>query len=97
VRQRLVERTGIGADLILRWVNHVDLTRIHGVGGQYAELLEAAGVDSVPELAHRNPESLYARMAEVNQARRLVRQLPALPQVRKWVSQAASLPRVVMH
>jgi predicted flap endonuclease-1-like 5' DNA nuclease len=62
--------------LILEWVNHVDLFRIKGVGEEYSDLLEEAGVDTVPELAQRNPENLYQKLVAVNQEKRLVRQLP---------------------
>jgi hypothetical protein len=67
------------------------------VGGEYAELLEASGVDSVPELAQRNAENLAAKMAEVNEAKKLVRALPSAKAVEEWVAQAKSLPRVVTH
>jgi predicted flap endonuclease-1-like 5' DNA nuclease len=78
-------------------VNHADLTRIVGVAEQYAELLEAAGVDSVPELATRVAANLHAKMAEVNEAKRLVRRLPSVDQVSQWIEQCKSLPRAVFH
>ena len=96
-RQKIEQATGISGALILRWVNHVDLYRIKGVAKQYAELLEATGVDSVPELSHRVPANLSSKMAEVNAAKRLVRKLPTSGQVAGWVEQAKSLPRVVSH
>lgn len=65
-RAELAEKTGISEKLILKWVNHADLMRIKGIGGEYSELLEAAGVDTVPELANRKPENLFAKMVEVN-------------------------------
>ena len=83
--------------LILRWVNHVDLFRIKGVEAQYAELLEASGVDSVPELAQRNASHLYAKLVEVNAKRPLVGRLPSEGQVADWVEEAKTLPRVVTH
>ncbi len=96
-RKQLAKDTGISEKLILTWVNHADLFRIKGVGPQYAELLEAAGVDSVPELATRNPENLLEKMIEVNESKKLVRGLPMLKQVEKWVAQAKDLPKVVTH
>ena len=74
-RKALSEQTGISEQLILKWVNHSDLFRINGVAGEYAELLEASGVDSVPELAQRNHSNLQAKMAEVNEAKKLVRRV----------------------
>lgn len=96
-RQALAEATGISDSQILRWVNQVDLFRIDGVGEQYAELLEAAGVDSVPELAQRNAANLQAKLAEANAARNLVRQVPVESQVARWIEEAKALPRVVTH
>lgn len=96
-RKELVETTGISSSQILRWVNCADLMRIKGVGEEYSELLEAAGVDTVPELALRNPANLYTKMVEANEARKLVRLLPALKSVEKWVAQAKELPRVIEY
>ena len=80
-RTELAEKTGISEKLILKWTNHADLARIKGVGGEYAELLEAAGVDTVPELATRNAENLYKKMVETNDAKALVRKTPTENQV----------------
>lgn len=96
-RKELAAKTGISDALILKWVNHCDLARIKGIGGEYAELLEAAGVDTVPELANRKPDNLLAKMTEVNTAKKLVRNLPVLKQVEDWVAQAKALPRVVNY
>lgn len=96
-RKSIAEETGIPDKLILTWVNHCDLFRIKGIGPQYAELLEASGVDTVPELATRNPENLLAMMIEINDAKNLVRAMPYLKQVSKWVEQAKNLPKVVKH
>jgi predicted flap endonuclease-1-like 5' DNA nuclease len=96
-RKKLAEESGISETLILRWVNHVDLFRIKGVEGQYAELLEASGVDSVPELAHRVAAHLHAKMGEVNTAKNLAGRLPSESQVADWIAQAKALPRVVTH
>ena len=96
-RAQISERSGIRPDLILDWVNHVDLYRIKGIGSEYAELLEVAGVDTVVELALRNPDHLYERLLAVNAEKKLVRQLPSLAQVQNWVEQAKILPRVITY
>ncbi len=93
-RKELAEQTGISEKLILEWVNHVDLFRIKGVGEEYADLLEEAGVDTVVELAQRNPENLYNKLVEINAAKKLVRKMPVKSQVEDWIEQAKSLPRV---
>ena len=96
-RQAIADKSGISGKLILRWVNHADLFRLEGVAGEYAELLEAAGVDSVPELAQRNAENLCQKLVEVNEAKKLVRVVPVQTQVEQWVEQAKNLPRVVTY
>jgi len=96
-RKEIAEKTGISGKLILEWVNHADLFRIKGIGEEYADLLEAAGVDTVPELAQRNPENLYQKLAAVNQEKELVRKLPGQAQVSAWIEQAKGLPRVVTY
>lgn len=93
----LAEKTGITEKLILKWANHADLARIKGIGGEYAELLEAAGVDTVPELGKRKSENLFAKMVEVNEAKKLVRKMPTQKQVEDWVQQAANLPRALQY
>ena len=94
--EQIAEQAGISQNLILEWVNHADLIRVKGVGGQYADLLESAGVDSVAELAHRSPENLFLKMAEVNESRRLVRRLPSESLVVDWIVQAQNLPRLAI-
>ncbi len=96
-RKELEDTSGISGKLILRWINMADLFRIKGIGEQYSDLLEAAGVDTVPELAQRNAENLHAKMVEVNEAKNLVRALPALSAVESWVASAKELPRVVTY
>jgi len=96
-RDAICARCDVSPALLLEWVNHADLFRVHGVGSEYADLLEAAGVDSVPELAQRNPANLCATMAGVNDAKHLVRQTPSEAMVANWVAEAKDLPRVVMH
>jgi predicted flap endonuclease-1-like 5' DNA nuclease len=96
-RSKISYGTGIPSGLILEWVNHADLWRIKGVSEEYSDLLEEAGVDTVVELAQRNPENLYAKIKEVNMAKKLVRRLPSARQVADWVVQAKGLPRVVTY
>jgi predicted flap endonuclease-1-like 5' DNA nuclease len=96
-RVDLAEATGISEKLILKWANRADLMRIKGVGEEYSDLLEAAGVDTVPELAMRKPENLFKKMLEVNEEKSLVRKLPTHAQVESWVKQAADLPRVLTY
>jgi predicted flap endonuclease-1-like 5' DNA nuclease len=96
-RTSIQEKTGISNEQILDWVNRVDLSRIQGVGEEYADLLEASGVDTVPELAQRNPQNLYQKLVEVNAEKKLVRQLPGQAQVADWVEQAKMLPRVIEY
>lgn len=96
-REALAVATGIDKGKILKWVNHADLFRIKGVGSEYSELLEAAGVDSPAELAHRVPANLVQKMTELNAAKKLVRKLPVESQVADWVAQAKKLPKVVSH
>ncbi len=96
-RKQIAESTGISEKLILNWVNRADLARVKGISTQYADLLECAGVDTVPELAQRNPENLLAKMTEVNEEKNLVRKLPSVSQVEDWVKQAKELPRAITH
>lgn len=96
-RKELAATTGISPKLILEWANLADLFRIQGVGEEYSDLLEEAGVDTVVELAQRRPENLYAALSEAKDRRRLVRRLPGLKQVESWVAQAKRLPRVLKY
>lgn len=96
-RQDLAEKTGITGKLILEWVNRADLMRIKGVGEEYSDLLENAGVDTVVELAGRNPQNLFEKMQSVNLEKKLVRMMPTLAQVMDWVEQAKKLPRAVNY
>ncbi|MEZ4516282.1 MAG: DUF4332 domain-containing protein [Chloroflexota bacterium] len=95
-RAALSKKSGFTESQILTWTNQVDLYRIKGVAQEYADLLEQSGVDTVVELAARNPENLQKRMVEVNDQKKLVRRNPNLSEVEKWVDQARQLPRV-MH
>ncbi len=96
-RREISKKSGIKEQLILKWVNHVDLFRIKGVGKQYAELLEAGGVDTVVELSHRNPENLLSTIEKTNSKKHLVRALPYIKQVKKWVEEAKKLPRKIQY
>ncbi len=96
-RKELAEKSSIDETLILKWVNRADLARIKGIGSELSDLLEAAGVDTVVELGNRKPENLLAKMTEVNEAKHLVRKLPALSQVEDWVKQAKDLPRAISY
>ena len=96
-RKKLSESLGISDKLILEWVNLADLFRIKGIGEEYSDLLEEAGVDTVPELAQRNPSNLLEKMTQINKEKDLVRRLPVLSQVESWVEQAKALPRVIEY
>ena len=90
-RAALAEATGISEKLILKWANHADLFRINGIGAEFAELLEAAGVDTVKELRNRVPANLYAKLGETNEAKKLVRRLPSESQVADMIEQAKGI------
>lgn len=96
-RQAMADETGISGTLILDWVNRVDLFRVKGIGEEYSDLLEAAGVDTVPELAQRNPENLHQKLMEVNEEKELVRRPPSQKEVNRWVEQAKGLPRAIEY
>jgi len=96
-RKALAEKTGLSEARVLKFANMVDLYRVSGVGSEYAELLEVAGVDTVPELATRNAASLTQAMAAVNQEKKLTRQVPTESEVAKWVEQAKGLPRMLEY
>ena len=96
-RESIAEISGISLGMVLKWVNHADLFRIHGVGEEYSDLLEQAGVDTVVELGKRRPDHLYKQMKLTNQEKRLVRKLPTETQVKDWIIQAKKLPRVISY
>ena len=96
-RKEISTNCGIAEGRVLKFVSHADLMRVKGVGGEYAELLEASGVNTIPELAMRNPTNLAARMAEENATRKLVRVVPSAATVAKWVDQATRMSRVIRH
>ena len=96
-RQAIEEATGIRHDLVLTWVNHADLFRVKGVGPQFSELLEAAGVDTVKELRNRNAANLAAKMAEVNEEKHLTRRTPVEKEIQKFIDLAKELEPKVTH
>ncbi|MBQ2193502.1 MAG: DUF4332 domain-containing protein [Prevotella sp.] len=96
-RKALEEATGISGKLILKWTNHCDLYRIKGVGPQFAELLEASGVDTVKELKHRVAANLAAKLLQVNEEKHLVRRVPVESEVQAMIDQAKELPAAVEY
>ena len=96
-RTALEAKTGIGHEHILKWANMVDLYRIKGVGSEFSELLEAAGVDTVPELAQRRADNLTAKMAEVNESKKLTRRVPTEKEVQGWIDHAKTLDRAIHY
>ena len=96
-RKALAEETGISEKLILKWTNHADLFRIKGVGPQFAELLEAAGVDTVKEFRHRVAENLQPKLEEVNAQKNLCNRVPSVKEVQKMIDQAKELPPVMKY
>ena len=96
-RKSLEQESGIGHALILEWVNLADLMRIKGIGEEYSDLLEEAGVDTVKELRNRNADNLYEALVAVNEEKKLVRQLPHPRQVADWIKQAKDLPPKVSY
>jgi len=96
-REEIADQSGISHKLILDWVNHIDLYRLNGMDANYAELLVKSGVDSVMELAQRNPANLYEKIVQVNQEKNLARSTPSLEQVEAWIERAKNLPRVIQY
>jgi len=96
-RQELAEKSKVSETYILAWVNRADLMRVKGVGEEYSDLLEKAGVDTVKELRNRNPQNLWKAMKDINDQKNLVRALPALSKVEDWVAQAKQLDPVVKY
>lgn len=96
-RDEISYKTGISKKQILEWVNHADLFRITGIGSEYADLLEEAGVDTVPELGQRNPNGLYETIIKTNARKKLVRQVPSAKQVIGWTKQAKKLKRAIEY
>ena len=96
-RRTTAQLTGVSEKLLLKWTNMADLMRVPGIGQEFSELLEAAGVDTVKELRKRNSANLLGKMKEVNRIRRLTRRLPAKSMVERWVAGAKKLAPTISH
>ena len=96
-RKDLAQKTGIGDGNILNWINRADLARVKGIGGEYADLLECAGVNTVPDLARRNPHNLYEKLVAINSQKNLVRKTPTLEQVEQWIACSRQLPPIISY
>jgi predicted flap endonuclease-1-like 5' DNA nuclease len=96
-RAKLAAAAGVETGRLLEWVNRADLMRINGVGSEFSDLLEAAGVDTVKELATRNAANLTATMDELNTTRKIVRRTPSEAEVGKWVAEAKTLPAAITY
>lgn len=96
-RRRMASDAGLSYKRLLGWLNRADLARVKGIGEEYADLLESAGCNTVPQLARRNPTNLYHKMVQVNEAKKLVRTVPSEKVVTKWVEQAGSMPRALYY
>ena len=97
-RKELEQKTGISGKLLLKWLNRADLARVPGIGEEFADLLELAGVDTVPALAQRNAENLHQTLTEVAKDKQnVVRRVPSASEVAKWVAGAKDLPRVISY
>lgn len=96
-RKKMAEATGLNESMLLKWANQADLMRVSGIGPQYGELLEAAGVDTVKELRTRNADNLATKMAEINNAKKLSRTTPANSVVSDWVEQAKGMDPTITH
>lgn len=96
-RRKMAEATGISEKLILKWTNHSDLFRIKGVAGQFSELLEAAGVDTIKEFRHRVPANLYAKMEAINAEKNICNRIPSVKEIEKMVAQAKEMEPMVKY
>lgn len=96
-RHEIAEMTGISEEKVLRWVNLSDLFRVKGIGEEYSDLLEAAGVDTVPEMAQRNPKNLYEMLTTVNEEKNFVRQVPSQTTIEAWIENAKTLPKIIKY
>ncbi len=96
-RAKMAEATGISEKLILKWTNHADLFRVNGIAGQFAELLEAAGVDTVKEFRHRVPANLQSKLVEVNEAKNICNRVPSVAELEKMIAQAKELEPIITY
>ena len=93
----MAEKTGLSEKHLLTWANMADMMRVSGIGPQFAEMLEASGVDTVKELQHRNAANLAAKMEEVNKEKNLANAVPAESVIEGWIEQAKSLKPTISH
>lgn len=96
-RAQIAEATGISEKLILKWTNHADLFRVNGIAGQFAELLEAVGVDTVKEFRHRVPANLQPKLVEINEAKNLCNRVPSVAELEKMIAQAKELEPLITY
>ena len=96
-RLRIAEKVGTDDKCVLDWVTAADRMRVKGVGWEYAELLCAAGVKTANELKFRNPQKLVDQMTQANDRRKLVRLLPSIKVVQRWIESAQKLPPVIRY
>lgn len=96
-RAEVADQSGVSAKLLLKWANMADLMRINGVGSEFSELLEAAGVDTVRELQHRRADNLCEKMQQINDSKHLTRRVPSQGEVEKWIEQAKKLQPLISH
>lgn len=96
-RKAVAERSGITEQQLLRWANHADLMRVSGIGGEYAELLEASGVDTIRELRNRASQTLAEKMKQVNEVKKLTRAVPAASTIQQWIEQAKTVEPMITH
>jgi predicted flap endonuclease-1-like 5' DNA nuclease len=96
-RKEISQKSGLSESQLLQWTNMADLMRIAGIGAEYSELLESAGVDTVKELRNRNPENLAAKLSEVNEQKKLTRMTPGVNAVTQWVEQAKKLEALITY
>ncbi|MBR5716213.1 MAG: DUF4332 domain-containing protein [Bacteroidales bacterium] len=96
-RIKVAEESGISRKLILKWTNHADLMRINGIAGQFSELLEAAGVDTVKEFRHRVPANLQPKLVAINEEKNLCNRVPSLSEVERMIAQAKELEPLITY
>jgi len=96
-RKELAGSTKLDEKQILIWVNRADLMRVKGIGSEYSDLLEAAGVDTIKELRRRNPTSLTTKMIQINESKKLVQRLPTEGMVERWIAHASQLEPIITH
>ncbi len=96
-REKVAEATGISGKLILKWTNHADLFRIKGVAGQFAELREAVGVDTVKELRHRVADNLAPKLVAINDEKNLCNRVPSVTEIQRMIDQAKELEPIVSY